>query len=392
MRILHVITGLNAGGAESQLCVLTHRLKTEGFEQRVVSLLAEGPLSTRIREDGIECIHFDLSRGRPDLGGMRDLAREIHGYEPDLVHAWMYHACIYSAVAIMLARQKTPVLWSIHAAYLGFAYNSASMLFALAVCRLLSFNKSVQIAYCAESSRKAHEARGYCSRRAIFIPNGYNSGIFFRNRAAGRSVRARFGIPEDAIVIGMAARYNPIKDHATFLEAAKIVGHTESAKIVFFLFGEGITQSNNDLMKMIARQNLSSPVILAGRLDDMVAAYSALDLLVSSSRGEAFPNVICEAMLCEVPCIATDVGDCRTIIGDSGYVVPAGVPAALGQSICSAVNLPVEVRRELGASARERIIARYSAAAYFSRYTSAYVGLVRDGQLPAQLCVDVTAP
>jgi glycosyltransferase involved in cell wall biosynthesis len=226
----------------------------------------------------------------------------------------------------------------------------------------------------------------------MFIPNGYDPGNFFKNPNAGRSLRSQFGIPEDATVVGMAARYSPIKDHATFLEAAKLVSQTERAKIVFFLFGEGITQSNGDLVKMIEQSNLNSSVVLAGLLDDMVAAYSALDFLVLSSRGEAFPNVICEAMLCEVPCIATDVGDCSAIIGDTGYIVPAGAPTALSEAVSSAIKLPVAARRRLGASARERITARYSAAAYLSRHVSAYESLFNDGRLPPQLSTEQSAP
>jgi glycosyltransferase involved in cell wall biosynthesis len=391
MRILHVITGLNGGGAETQLCGLTRRLKAGGFEQRVISLLGEGPLSARIRDGGVECIHLGLRRGRPSLGAFAALAREIRDYEPAVVHGWMYHACIYATIASSLTKQKPPLLWSIHHAHLGFAHNSLSTLAASASCGLLSFDKRVHIAYCAEASQKAHETRGYCSRRASFIPNGYDPATFFRDPAAGRSVRARFGLPEDAVAIGMAGRFDPIKDHATFFEAAGIVRRSESAKLVFFLFGEGITESNHNLMNMIGQYGLTSSVVLAGRQDDMVATYSALDFLVSSSRGEAFPNVICEGMLCEVPCVATDVGDCRAIIGNSGYIVPAGTPGALGQSLCSAVNLPVEVRRGLGASARARITERYSAEAFLSRHVSAYLGLVRDGQLPAEPCMDTNA-
>ena len=350
-----------------------------------MSLLSEGPLSAGIRKEGVDCIHLGLRRGCPDLGGVMTLAREIRGYEPDVVQCWMYHACIYSVLATSLATRKVPLFWSIHAAQLGLGYSSASTLLASALCSVLSFNKRVHIAYCAEASQKAHEARGYCDRRAVFIPNGYDPGTFFRNPEAGRSLRARLGIPEDAVVIGMAARYSPVKDHATFLEAAKIARHAGSTRVVFLLLGVGITQSNSALVKMICQRDLTASVVLAGPMDDMPSAYSAMDFLVSSSQGEAFPNVICEAMLCEVPCIATDVGDCRKIIGDSGYIVPAGAPAALGQSICSAINLPAEVRRGLGVCARQRIVARYSTDAYLSRHISAYTGLVGDGRLPAQL-------
>ena len=378
MRVLHVITGLNAGGAETLLCNLSIPLKAAGFEQRVVSLLGEGPLGARIRENGIECRNLGLRRGYPDLSSFWRLADEIRDYRPAVIHGWMYHACLLAAVGSSLTGRKTPLLWGIHHAHLGFSHNSLSTLIAATLCGFFSFNKKVNLVYCAESSRKAHEERGYCGKRAVFIPNGYDPERFFKDAGAGAALRARLGIPADATVIGMAGRYDPIKDHATFLEAASIVRQADTGKIVFFLFGEGIAPSTDGLVSMIDGRGLTSAVVLGGRQEHMVAAYSALDVFVSSSRGEAFPNVICEAMLCELPCIVTDVGDCRAIIGDAGYVVPAGEPEALAQSIRSALKLSAEARSRLGAEARRQIAVRYPATKFLSRHISEYMNLVTD--------------
>jgi len=391
MRVLHVITGLNAGGAESLLLALSNNLKMAGFEQRIVSLLDEGPLTARVRDNGIECVHLGLSRGRPSAAGFRAMAREIEEYQPDIIHAWMYHACLYATIASGTAKRTMPLLWSIHHAHLGFSHNSLSTLVAAAACGLLSRSRRVHIAYCAESSRRAHSARGYADARATFMPNGYDAALFVRNPVAGRLFRQRVGIPEHATVIGMGGRYDPIKDHATFLEACSIVRRAASEKVVFMLFGEGIDGTNKELAALIERYQPGSELVLAGRLEDMVAAYSALDILVSSSRGEAFPNLICEAMLCEVPCVATDVGDCRTIIGETGYIVPPGAPVLLGKAMINALSLPRKAREELGLSARRRISERYSAEEFLARHISIYAGLVTNGHLPTQTLTDPNA-
>lgn len=157
------------------------------------------------------------------------------------------------------------------------------------------------------------------------------------------------------------------------------------------LFGEGIDGTNKELAALIERYQPGSELVLAGRLEDMVAAYSALDILVSSSRGEAFPNLICEAMLCEVPCVATDVGDCRTIIGETGYIVPPGAPVLLGKAMINALSLPRKAREELGLSARRRISERYSAEEFLARHISIYAGLVTNGHLPTQTLTDPNA-
>lgn len=363
------------------LCSLVSGLRAAGFDQKVISLLPEGPLSARIREAGVECTHMDMRRRRPGLRALGAVAAAVREYEPGVVHGWMYHGCIYSALATAMAGEGTPVLWSIHHAHLGFAYNTFSTMAAVASCGLLSFNRRVHIAYCAASSQRRHGELGYCRKRATFIPNGYNPARFFRDRAAGLSLRARFGIPESAMVVGMAGRYDPIKDHATFLSAACRVVMAGTSGVVFLMFGRGIDGDNRELARQIQTYDLGPSTILAGHQDDMVAAYSALDLLVSSSRGEAFPNALCEAMLCEVPCIATDAGDCRSIIGDAGYVVRVGDSAVLAGAIRDALLLESAARIELGARARARIVENYSDSAYLARHISAYTGLARGDAL-----------
>jgi glycosyltransferase involved in cell wall biosynthesis len=283
----------------------------------------------------------------------------------------MYHACIYASVAGSFM-PGTPLLWGIHHSSLEYAGNTLSTLAAVETCRWLSFRKRIHIAYCAESAKRAHEARGYCSERAVFIPNGYDSDKFAGRPGLRDRMRARFNIPGDATVFGLVARFDPIKDHATFLEAAGLTVRKRPGKLAFVLIGDGIDQSNAALMDLIDRNGLRASVVLTGRLDDVAAAYSALDFLALSSRGEAFPNVVCEGMLSELPCIATDVGDCRAIIGDTGFLVPAGSPTELAIAMGSAANLSQSNRRRLGVSARQRIVDRYSVEACLAKYVAVY--------------------
>jgi glycosyltransferase involved in cell wall biosynthesis len=374
MRILHVVTGLNTGGAELLLCDLSERLEMAGFEQRVVSLLPEGPLSARIRRNGLTCLHLGLRRGRLDFSGVKALASEIRGYAPTVIHSWMYHACIYATVSSAVAAQKTALLWSIHHANLRISANTPSTLLAATACGLLSWRKDVHITYCAESSRIAHESRGYCGKRGIFIANGYAGQKFRRCPDAGRRVREHFNVPGGKIVIGMVARYDPIKDHASFLQAAGAARRGDE-RLFFLLFGDGIDQSNTALMELVERNGLNGSIILGGRSDDVAASYSAMDLLVSSSRGEAFSNVICEGMLCELPCIVTNVGDSAAIAGDTGYIVAPSRPEELGKAMLTAAQLPAAVRERLGAAARERIVTKYPEESFTNRYIDAYRAL-----------------
>jgi glycosyltransferase involved in cell wall biosynthesis len=380
MKILHVVTGLNVGGAEMQLRGLCQSLQALGFEQKVVSLLPEGPLTPSIRAFGVECIHLNLRQDRPDFSKVGLLRREIVRFGPAVIHSWMYHACIYGSLAASFMRPGIPQLWSIHYSSIGFKGNSFSTLSALTACRFLSFQKQVHIAYCAEAAKRAHEDSGYCKERGMFLPNGYDGTRYFRRSETRDQIRAQFNIPADATVFGLVARFDVIKDHTTFLQAAALAIRNHP-KLIFVLIGDGIDQSNAPLVNLIQKNNLTGSVVLAGRRPDMPTVYTALDFVVLSSRGEAFPNVLCEGMLCEVPCISTDVGDCRAIIGETGFVAPPGSPETLGQAFEDAANLTYDKRRGLGEAARLRITTKFSLEQYSSAHVSLYGQLSRHGQL-----------
>jgi glycosyltransferase involved in cell wall biosynthesis len=92
----------------------------------------------------------------------------------------------------------------------------------------------------------------------------------------------------------------------------------------------------------------------------MPTVYNALDLAVSSSRwGEGFPNVVAEAMAAGVPCLVTNVGDSRNVVGDTGWVCPPHDPAEFAKALMSATESRGDLA-ERGRRARERVIAEFS--------------------------------
>jgi len=130
--------------------------------------------------------------------------------------------------------------------------------------------------------------------------------------------------------------------------------------VQFVLCGTNIDESNEKLAAWISEFSLEEKVLLLGERRDMPKVMGALDLLMlSSAYGESFPNVIAEAMSCEIPCVATDVGDSAFIIGDSGLIVPAENPHALGEAAVILLTNNAE-RIKLGKKARIRIQNEFS--------------------------------
>ncbi|MFN8536645.1 MAG: glycosyltransferase [Thermomicrobiales bacterium] len=178
----------------------------------------------------------------------------------------------------------------------------------------------------SETGRRYHQQLGYHPREWAFIPNGINLDEFSPNPAHRAAVRAELGLAPDTPLIGLIARRDPMKDHATFFQAAALLSR-DHPDAHFLLAGRGITPSDPTLARLLAATGLTGRARLLGERRDIPRLTAALDLATSSSAyGEGFPNVIGEAMACAVPCAATAVGDSAQLIGDTGPIVPRATP------------------------------------------------------------------
>jgi glycosyltransferase involved in cell wall biosynthesis len=116
-----------------------------------------------------------------------------------------------------------------------------------------------------------------------------------------------------------------------------------------------------------------------GQRDDIPRLMAALDVLASSSVGEAFPNVLGEAMACSVPCAVTDVGDSAYIVGDTGRVVASGDMTGLAAALESLLKLPLDQRRSLGERARARVVECFEIGKVVRMYEAFYEELAEGG-------------
>jgi glycosyltransferase involved in cell wall biosynthesis len=174
---------------------------------------------------------------------------------------------------------------------------------------------------------------------------------------ARERVRAEFGLQPDEIAIGLPARIDPVKGHATFLKAAEVLLKT-GTKARFLCIGGGSKNLADELKALAERLGIASHVIWTGNRDDMPAMLSALDIATLCSDAEGFPNAIGEAMACGIPCVATDVGDTAHLISDTGFTVLPRAPQALADAWRKLLD--AGERRRLGTAARERMVANFS--------------------------------
>ncbi|ALX86107.1 glycosyl transferase [Achromobacter denitrificans] len=372
LRVVHVITGLGQGGAESVLWRLA-TFPGQEVEHIVVSLTDDGIYGERLRAAGVTVHALGMPRGRITLGGFMALRRLIAGARPDAVQTWMYHADLIGGLAARLAGVRA-VAWGIRNSGAHLERSSRSARMVLRACALLSGVLPGAIVCAAQDAAERHAAKGYRRDRMVVISNGYDLSRYAPDAAARARVRAQWGLDGDVPVIGCVARWDPLKDHANLLRAvAALVRDGRDAGLRCVLVGRGMTIDNPELMALVDKLGLRERLVLAGPSDDVPAVMNGLDLHVLSSCAEGFPNVVAEAMACGVYCVVTDVGDAAYIVGDAGVVVPPEQPEALARGIETALrDVASRGQGRAGEAGRARVLANFDLARMVRDYIAVW--------------------
>jgi glycosyltransferase involved in cell wall biosynthesis len=361
-KILYVTAGLRGGGAEAMLTRLATAKPGVADEITVVSLLPAEAHVERLRAAGVTVVELNFDRAAGVASGLLKLARLIAERRPDIVQGWMYHGDLAALVALVMSgrRKQTRLVWGIRCSALDLRhYGGFGLRLVVKACTLLSGWPDLVTANSAVGL-KSHLAIGYRPRRAEVVANGIDVDAFRPDAAARRAVRLDLGISENTIVLAHVARVDAMKDHATFLAAM-----AQLPDVSALLVGAGT-------------ENLPGAhnVIRLGRRQDAARLFAAADFVVSSSRfGEGFSNVLGEGMACGLPAIATEVGDAKLIVGDTGVVVPPEDPVALAAGIRALAGESAAARAERGTRARARIVENFALAGAVERNVQLYASL-----------------
>jgi glycosyltransferase involved in cell wall biosynthesis len=304
------------------------------------------------------------------------LMLKIH---PDIVQTWMYHADLVGGVAARLVGIKR-VVWALRSSNLSESLNKRSTLNVVKICSAISPWIPQHILSCSNRAAEIHADLGYSRGKIKFIANGFDLRVFHPDEEAKVSVRRELGLPPNALLVGLMARYDSQKNHTGFISAAALV-HRSTPHVHFLLAGTGVDKSNQALAQLISDHYLKNHIHLLGRRTDMPRLMASLDVLASSSYGEAFPNVLGEAMACGVQCVVTDVGDSAEIVGDTGRVVLPGDMEGLARHIQEVLSLPVEEKARLGQQARARVAANYEIG-YVTRLYEEFYERIVEGDDP----------
>ena len=364
MLLVHIITGLGIGGAESMLLQLLRASAHGPAKHLVLTLSSKNALREQVEETGVPVIN--LSEGGKSIFGSLLQARAMFKAErPSLVMTWLHHADMFG-VMLKCFFPKLPLIWNIRCSKLEPAYLPRRNLLMVSVLARLSWVPTAIVAN-SIAGMQAHIAAGYRTEGWRVLPNGFDIERFCPNEGATQRLRNEIGIDREAFVVGLVARYHPMKGFDLFVRAAACIA-AASPRAHFVMAGSEVDWNNRELSNWIEKTGLRERFTLLGPRQDIPQVMNMLDVLVSSSTSEGFPNVIGEAMACGTPCVASDVGDSAYLIGETGKILAFGSEKALADAVLELDAMPQAECKHVREAARRRILEQFSINEISMRY------------------------
>lgn len=362
MKILHIITGLNQGGAERQLANL---VSMNSNKSAIFSLMEPGVMAGEIRKAGVTIYTGGVKRSVSPvwIPKLRKVIRELN---PDVVMGWMYHGNLAASLTRYMGYQGK-ILWNVRHSVHDIQREKTSTRWVIRAGAWCAKSPEI-IIYNSATSAKQHEALGYPLEKRVVLPNGFDLNRFKPNPNARSEQRAKLGIASKCFLLGVIGRSHPMKNHLGWLKAFQMLVN-DGLPVHCVMVGTGVADPAGSLAIAVKKANLESVVTLLPPTDSPETLYPAFDLLVMPSLwGEGFPNVVGEAMACGVPALVTNVGDAADVVGDTGFVVEIGDPELIANCLRRIINLNICQLEGRAKAVRERMTDLYEISSVFERY------------------------
>tara|TARA_B110000444_G_C18851844_1_gene606436 strand:+ start:8378 stop:9508 length:1131 start_codon:yes stop_codon:yes gene_type:complete len=356
--LVFVTTGLGSGGAEQ---VLYNIIKKANKDHRilVISIIGDGYFKDKIKELGVEVLLLNFNKNFFfKLGFFITIFRlikaifKIRNSTSPIIYGWMPHGAIMS-YCLNLFCKNTTLIYAMRDS-LDINYEPKKLIIGL--MKYLA-QKAHVITFNSKNGQEQYNAVGISNKNERFIPNGYNKDNFIITNKENfkKEIFNKFNLNKNQVLIGFLARAHPMKGLDILIKSANIILQN-NPNIVFLICGN----NNFSSYKKFISPNHYNNFIFTGFIEDTRKIISSFDILVSSSKyGEGFSNSIAEAMMMEVICVATDVGDSAYILGNTGQLVNPNSVRDLTSGIESILKLKGAQRKEMQKNCRKRIIENF---------------------------------
>lgn len=367
MKVLYIINSLITGGAETILARIISNINNGDIKILVVTFLP-GPyrLEKSIKSNGIEVYNLKLLSLFSSFKTLYRLISIIRKYNPDVTHTFLAFSCLIGGLVAKYF-SKSKIIWSIYSTNLERKNNKIGTFIAFKLCAFLSSIIPNEVVFDSSSAFTSHQKIGYNPNNCNVINNGVNTKIFKPDNEKKHVLRGEFNI-HNCFVVGTIARFHPDKGYDTLIKAIEIINNLEK-KILFLLCGRDL--ENEKFLGYIKARKIDN-VIIVDENSNVIDALHLIDLYVSSSYTESFPNILCEAMACGIPCISTDVGDSAKIVGDIGIVVRPKNVNDIVNAIISFYNITIKEKRLLDIQVRQRVIRNFELKFMIDKYIKLY--------------------
>jgi len=367
--VVHLITTLTQGGAERVLSE-TVPLPGEHPDERhvVVSLVPGGMFADVLRARGVEVRDLGMRPGRDLVRGTVRLVRVLRELHADVVIGWMYHPPLLAELARPFAG-RPEVVWFLQGSLRTLDAMPRHTRATIALLARRSSRKAL-VAVNSSAGIEDHRRVGFRPQAWALTVNGCDTTVFHPDVDARAAVRTQLGARDGDVVAIVVGRDHHDKGLDVLLTALEQHAHLEpldTSTLHVVLVGTGTEHVGT---------SLRSPAVLhrLGERDDVARLLRGADLLVLPSRTEGTPNVVLEAMATGLPCVVTDVGDCRELVADTGIVVAPEDPAGLATALAAMARLDPVDRADLGARARARIVTSFDRATARAAYRRLWAG------------------
>lgn len=314
MKILHVISNLGNGGAESMLYKIIVNSQNQ-LEHEVVSLTSGGKYFYLLKDKNIKISCLNFKKNKFNLMQIYKLFKIIKNRDNFILNSWMTHSNFILTLINFFFNKK--IYWNIRNStppYKDSIVNRS----LFKINKYLSFYPN-NIIYNSSKGKEYYEGLGYSKKKSIIISNGFDPNIYFINEELRLNFRKNF-LSHNDFIVGMIARYDPQKNFELLFNIISILyKHQPKNNIKFILAGPNVNYHNTDIMNNI-KNYVRDKIILLDEIDNTNEFYNAVDVSILLSKyGEGFPNVLGESMLSGTPCITSDIGDTVKIISKFGW-------------------------------------------------------------------------
>ncbi len=362
--IVHIITGLGNGGAENMLYKLVTNMDLNLYNITVISLLDKGIIGSKLEEKNIKVIDLNINKFKHSIKSIKKARKTCKS--ADVIQTWMYHADLFGFLIAKIFLKKK-LIWGIRHGALEKGKDKKSTIIIAKINAMLS--KYVdQIVSCSNVSKNYHESIGY--KNIKVIPNGFDLDYFENNLDDGIRLKQSLGINQNKKVLISIGRWNKAKNYPNLIKTISLLSEVRN-DFICILVGSGLL-GNRELENLISYYDVGKYIKILGQRSDIPKVLSIGDIFVMHSDIEGFSNVLGEAMLSKLFCIATDVGDNKYILKDCGKLVERNNPLKLSEAIIYGLNLDEDTKNYYKVKSKIRIQNNFSIQRIVEEFCKVY--------------------